>query len=196
MCRCHGLTGSCTMTVCWNNMPLFSDVSAHLKKKYKSAIRVTLNRSTDEIIPRARRHRRRKKGKSGRNTRLERQQRFRSNIKTENNRARERNRVLSESSRSRHVYMRRKLTDESLVFADRSPNFCNNLPFKGSLGTKGRLCDPSIRTGWGSCKFMCCKRGFQANRFFESKPCRCRLIGCCTLDCDRCSESKTVYHCL
>lgn len=189
MCRCHGLTASCTMKVCWNNMPLFSDVSKRLTKKYKSAIRVSLDRNENELVPKQ--HRRKRKRKMRRNIRSARK---RTGHKRYINRPRLRNRISSESVSNKHA--RRKLTDESLVYTHRSPKFCSTSPSKGSFGTRGRLCDPLISAGWGSCKYMCCKRGFKASNLVERKPCRCRLRGCCTLDCDECTESKTVYHCL
>ena len=40
-CRCHGVTGSCTMKTCWKELALFNVIGQELKRKYRSAIRVS-----------------------------------------------------------------------------------------------------------------------------------------------------------
>jgi wingless-type MMTV integration site family protein 6 len=39
-CKCHGLSGSCTMRTCWMKMPSFSDVGERLKEHYDGATKV------------------------------------------------------------------------------------------------------------------------------------------------------------
>ena len=39
-CKCHGLSGSCTMRTCWMKMPPFSDVGNRLKEHYDGATKV------------------------------------------------------------------------------------------------------------------------------------------------------------
>ena len=41
-CKCLGLTGSCSVRVCWKSLAPFLAVAAVLKKKYRQAVRVTL----------------------------------------------------------------------------------------------------------------------------------------------------------
>lgn len=39
-CKCHGLSGSCTLRSCWRKMPLFREVGDHLMKSFRTAVRV------------------------------------------------------------------------------------------------------------------------------------------------------------
>ena len=51
-CKCHGLSGSCTMKSCWMQQPTFRQVGDHLRKKYESASEmvVKLNRRGKERL--------------------------------------------------------------------------------------------------------------------------------------------------
>jgi wingless-type MMTV integration site family, member 5 len=39
-CRCHGVSGSCSMKTCWLKLPSFREIGDYLKEKYESAIEV------------------------------------------------------------------------------------------------------------------------------------------------------------
>lgn len=45
-CKCHGVSGSCTMKTCWKTLPLFRQIGNHLMKKYHSAKEVVVIRGT------------------------------------------------------------------------------------------------------------------------------------------------------
>ena len=50
-CRCHGVSGSCTVKSCWNTVPDFLVVGDYLKRKYIQSVEV-LNRPTKRRLRR------------------------------------------------------------------------------------------------------------------------------------------------
>ena len=176
------------MQACWNNMERFSMITARLETKYKSAVRVSGANGGNDFIPMSRKSRKKRKGRSGWSARSGRSL----SRKTHSNRAREKS---GSRLRSKRGYSRKYLNSESIVYAARSRSFCAASPLYGSLGTKGRQCRASSR-GLGSCKYLCCGRGYRSKTIIETRACNCRLNYCCVLDCDECSDNVTLHHCL
>lgn len=60
-CKCHGVSGSCTVRVCWRTMPKMEIVASILRKKFDNAVKVKLNRNKTKLTrtPRPRRGRKR-----------------------------------------------------------------------------------------------------------------------------------------
>ncbi|KAJ1138587.1 hypothetical protein NDU88_004968 [Pleurodeles waltl] len=42
-CKCHGVSGSCSLRTCWSAMSDFQKTGDYLRKKYNTAIQVTMN---------------------------------------------------------------------------------------------------------------------------------------------------------
>lgn len=42
VCKCHGVSGSCTMRVCWRKLGSFRGIGDELMKKFDGATRVRL----------------------------------------------------------------------------------------------------------------------------------------------------------
>ena len=51
-CKCHGVSGSCTLRVCWRTLPEFRLIGSELRTKYASATQVRLNRRLGVLKPR------------------------------------------------------------------------------------------------------------------------------------------------
>ncbi|XP_068740751.1 protein Wnt-7b-like [Montipora capricornis] len=49
-CRCHGVSGSCTVRVCWRTMPKMAAVSVELRKKYDQALKVKMNKNKSRLL--------------------------------------------------------------------------------------------------------------------------------------------------
>lgn len=53
-CKCHGMSGSCTMRHCWVRMPTFREVGDRLKVRFEGATLVTVANNTvtgSELVP-------------------------------------------------------------------------------------------------------------------------------------------------
>lgn len=55
-CKCHGVSGSCSMKTCWLKLPSFREVGDYLKEKYDEAIEVRYESRTSQLRARHRRY--------------------------------------------------------------------------------------------------------------------------------------------
>lgn len=44
-CKCHGMSGSCTVKTCWMRLPPFREIGNNLKDRFDGASRVTISNS-------------------------------------------------------------------------------------------------------------------------------------------------------
>ncbi|XP_025086682.1 protein Wnt-6-like [Pomacea canaliculata] len=144
-CKCHGLSGSCTLKTCWMKMPAFRDVGDRLKARFDGAAKVIISNDAKELLPEGE--------------------------------------TIKPPSK------------EDLVYSEESPNFCNRKRKVGSLGTKGRECDPNSM-GVGGCDLLCCNRGHSKEQITVKENCKCRFMWCCEVQCETCTTVKTIHRCL
>ena len=57
-CKCHGVSGSCTVRTCWLAMMEFRKVGHYLKRKYDGATEVMMNQAGTSLIVANRHHKR------------------------------------------------------------------------------------------------------------------------------------------
>ncbi|XP_046675321.1 protein Wnt-6 [Homalodisca vitripennis] len=50
-CKCHGLSGSCTLQTCWRKMPSFREVGNRLKERFDGAAKVIPSNDGRRFIP-------------------------------------------------------------------------------------------------------------------------------------------------
>lgn len=48
-CKCHGVSGSCSVRTCWKTLPPFRIVGEYLKHKYETCLRVTVDQSGTQL---------------------------------------------------------------------------------------------------------------------------------------------------
>ena len=51
VCKCHGLSGTCTMRTCWRRLSSFRRVGSYLKDRYQSAIQVIPSNDGQSLVP-------------------------------------------------------------------------------------------------------------------------------------------------
>ena len=49
-CKCHGMSGSCTTKYCHRSLPSIEKVGNYLRKKYQSAVLVTLDQTSNSLV--------------------------------------------------------------------------------------------------------------------------------------------------
>uniref|UniRef100_A0A8C5RU58 Protein Wnt n=1 Tax=Laticauda laticaudata TaxID=8630 RepID=A0A8C5RU58_LATLA len=88
----------------------------------------------------------------------------------------------------------RKPMDTDLVYIEKSPNYCEEDPMTGSVGTQGRMCNKTAQQTNG-CDLMCCGRGYNTHQYSRVWQCNCKFHWCCYVKCNTCSERTEVYTC-
>jgi wingless-type MMTV integration site family protein 1 len=190
-CKCHGMSGSCTVRTCWMRLPSLRVVSDNLKDRFDGASRVMVSNS----------------GSTGVSNRV-------SKSSNAANRADNRRPNMPPTSprggpgggggprRNRYNFKLKPYDPEhkppgpkDLVYLEPSPDFCNRHPRLGIQGTHGRQCnDTSI--GVDGCDLMCCGRGYRTQELHVVERCACTFHWCCEVKCKLCKVKKIVHTCL
>ncbi|XP_050448569.1 protein Wnt-1 [Cataglyphis hispanica] len=173
-CKCHGMSGSCTVKTCWMRLPSFRVVGDNLKDRFDGASRVMVSNSD----------------------------RVRSNVhvNSASNSVHQHRDGLAR--RQRYNFQLKPYNPEhkppgpkDLVYLEQSPAFCEKNPALGILGTHGRQCnDTSL--GVDGCDLMCCGRGYKTQEVVVIERCACIFHWCCEVKCQKCRTTKTVHTCL
>jgi wingless-type MMTV integration site family protein 10 len=82
----------------------------------------------------------------------------------------------------------------SLLYYEKSPNFCERDPGLEVPGTVGRQCHRSGR-GVDSCSSMCCGRGYNIVRRRTPDRCDCKFQWCCIVTCKNCTKDEWITVC-
>lgn len=143
-CRCHGVSGSCTVKTCWDKVPHFSHVGDVLKAKYRDAVEVVYNKRKRRI--------------------------------------------------KRKEQRRMRISKDSLVYIERSPNYCSPNAKLGILGTSGRVCNKTSE-GVDQCDLLCCGGGYNTQVVREVNSCQCRFVWCCHVTCKTCPRIYDLHTC-
>ncbi|KFB53739.1 AGAP009734-PA-like protein [Anopheles sinensis] len=202
-CKCHGMSGSCTMKTCWMRLNSFRTIGDILKDRFDGASRVMVSNSLrspnvheNTLTNRA--------GSSG-------------NLKTNANAVgggvggASPNSVLSNSIHARGHQQKRVNRynfqlkpynpehkppgSKDLVYLEPSPGFCERNPRLGIQGTHGRQCN-ATSIGVDGCDLMCCGRGHRTQEVTVVERCSCTFHWCCEVKCKSCRTKKIIHTCL
>ncbi|XP_026675924.1 protein Wnt-7c-like [Diaphorina citri] len=182
-CKCHGVSGSCSMITCWQQLTPFREIELPYK--------------TDAVI-RASKVTCKCHGVSGSCSMITCWQQL-----TPFREIGEFLRDKYDSATEVRISKRGKLqvknprfsrpTVNDLVYIDESPNYCVRNPSLGSLGTQGRECNRTSR-GLDSCHLLCCGRGYNTAKVTRTFRCRCKFHWCCHVQCQQCTEIGIIIY--
>ena len=84
-----------------------------------------------------------------------------------------------------------------IVFFDQSPDACKKTCDQGTVGTKGRSCDPTTTGQPGSCDQLCtsCNREILQKVEYFTEDCNCTFEWCCQIKCEKCARNRTISYC-
>lgn len=204
-CKCHGMSGSCTVRTCWMRLPSLRVVSDNLKDRFDGASRVLVSNAgsanTGNRVSKAHlsnvASRGLAGGLAGRGSREDRGANARPNMPPSAP-----HRGGNGPRRNRYSFKLKPYNPEhkppgpkDLVYLEQSPDFCNRHPRLGIQGTHGRQCnDTSI--GVDGCDLMCCGRGYRTEELHVVERCACTFHWCCEVKCKLCKVKKIVHTCL
>ncbi|ENN70204.1 hypothetical protein YQE_13084, partial [Dendroctonus ponderosae] len=178
-CKCHGMSGSCTMRTCWMKLTNFRTVSDVLKERYDKPAHIAAHSlaSSKPNKPHANRF---PKGSTANSI----------PTKRENKRKHKYGFQLKPYNSEF-----KPPGDKDLVYYELSPAFCEKNPEFGIQGTYGRKCNGSSE-GVDNCSILCCGRGFISQEVIVNERCNCRFHWCCDVQCDMCKVKKRIDTCV
>ncbi|XP_068903688.1 protein Wnt-1 [Tenebrio molitor] len=182
-CKCHGMSGSCTIKTCWMRLPPFRVIGDLLKDRFDGASHVAASNSGHH---RNNAHRNRLPKNPKPNT-----------ISGNSIHSKRENR-----RKHKYGFQLNPFNPEhkppgvkDLVYYEMSPGFCEKNTKLGIQGTHGRLCNDTSM-GVDGCDIMCCGRGYRTQEVVDFERCNCTFHWCCEVKCDVCRTKKTIHTCV
>lgn len=164
-CKCHGVSGSCSIKVCWKVMPDFRIIGNEIMKRYSSASRD----ESRKLINRMRRQR----GVVLRREAL-----------NSNSQAYRDNLIFVQRSPN----FCRKVNKNGIVGT--SQRMCGQL--EQSSNSTSIQPFSEIRE---KCEDLCCGRGFYSKVMEIEEDCNCEFQWCCSVKCKKCKKKVVQYFC-
>lgn len=203
VCKCHGVSGACSVETCWMKLPPFRSIGENLKERFEKATRIFINKKKiDEETNSIHTQQRKRKKYLQLRTRIK----FLANhIRDSGFSAHFGNKIGNIYSMSKKKKPMTNFQDydsnimkptiNDLVYYESSPAFCEYDPALSILGTRGRYCNITS-TANDNCEFMCCGRGYRSIEIVIVDGCNCKFQWCCEVLCEPCVVKKTTHYCL
>ena len=175
-CKCHGMSGSCTLQTCWEQLGDFKHVGRFLKKQYKRAAKVDLS--------------------NGILHKLE-SRKDNSIVKSVSV-----NSVTNRGRRTSGTTKEMKINKRKLVFLQPSPDYCRLNPKLGYKGAARKTCEVDNDSAEKEdvirkCSNLCSSCGLHARKtvvMVEGK-CDCKFNWCCSVTCSTCKKIRVRVTC-
>uniref|UniRef100_A0A0K2V2L3 Protein Wnt n=1 Tax=Lepeophtheirus salmonis TaxID=72036 RepID=A0A0K2V2L3_LEPSM len=201
LCKCHGVSGSCTAQTCWKQLSEFRSVGDHLKKMYKKATRI---HADHELVDDSSNQLSNRVGSSDSTS----DQISNSGLGSVSmilvSGGRNRRRRVTEKKNGIVPGLNaKKVKNKELVYLQDSPDYCRRNPITGANGVLGRTCStepdkPESRIKVRDCKKMCLHCGYKIQRSVVEvyTSCKCRFQWCCNVTCQTCKKKKIKITCV
>ena len=96
-----------------------------------------------------------------------------------------------------HAHNEHRVSQDKMIYFSRSPDYCvANSDYK-IHGVAGRDCivNDTKLSNSHHCNNLCCDHGHETYTVEDPKPCKCKFVWCCKVECETCFETKTKYRC-
>ncbi|KAG5452468.1 Protein Wnt-2b-A [Clonorchis sinensis] len=206
-CKCHGVSGACSMRTCWQRVNEFRRVGMLLKLAYDKAIRATYEPRLDILRPTKIMERFETRPYSRYTSRgvisnlpIHRSVPPNWVTPTANEAGATRQNPPISSLWERRRFPRgapemSQVSKTKLVYLEESPNYCRHDSSIGHLGIAGRLCNASSIDAPNSCSRLCCDRGYETVQYETERNCNCKFFWCCAVHCSICREVVVEHRC-
>ena len=174
LCKCHGVSGSCSMKICWQVMPDFRVIGENLMKTFVKASQVSIDRQKMSL------------------------KLIRKPIKKS---AEYSNSLMRKPHKDNLVYVskssnfcEKNLNVGSLGTRGRK---CILIP-KASLllfSNSTSQFNSDVNPLTESCAHLCCGRGYRTKVVELEEDCNCQFQWCCHVKCDKCKKRIIEYYC-
>ena len=89
-----------------------------------------------------------------------------------------------------------KVNPKRMIYFDQSPDYCTADPYYSIAGIAGRECTLKADTSSSHhCDNLCCDHGYENYTYTRTKPCNCKFVWCCKVECEACNEIVTIHQC-
>jgi wingless-type MMTV integration site family protein 4 len=170
MCKCHGVSGSCSIKVCWKILPEFRVIGDELMKSYRLAARIKENR-VKERVKKLNMIVSRRSSRNSHETELLYKDDLIFIDKSPN--------FCQHSKRDGIIGTKGRLC--SLI---EDETISNNTLLKSYSDEISKTCD-----------YLCCGRGYYSKVIETEEDCDCQFQWCCSVKCKKCKKKVTQYYC-
>jgi hypothetical protein len=165
VCKCHGVSGSCSVKVCWKVMPEFRTIAHQLLNRYNQASHIKETKPAAKRVQKLLILNRRSAASSTSDSA-----------------------VSTVNYKDNLVFL-----DKSPNFCKRD-KYLDTVGTHGricSLTTEAAKASASI----DSCEYLCCGRGYYSKVVETEEECECEFQWCCSVKCKKCKKKVVQYFC-
>lgn len=178
-CKCHGVSGSCSMRTCWRRLHDFNMTVSILRHKYRDAKRKLTNSKTSKrntyfSIPPPQSQQLLQQPQSAALRKISRSSRGRPELIL----------IPPNNPWTNMPGQTEASPFTQLLYLEPSPTYC--------ALTRGRQCEHV-----DNCATLCCGRGFDKRVIKTVEKCKCRFKNnkCCEVVCQYCDKYEERYYC-